>query len=156
MLLAFFAFGKRDAESQGRKRMNELEGGCLCGEVRYSADGPIVCGHCHCIDCRKTSATGHATHAMVAAASFEIRGDLASYERAADSGNSVIRRFCPACGSAVYSTNSAMPGMIFVRASSLDDPSAVAPQMVVYASRAPAWDRIEGLPSFPEMAPLPG
>ena len=135
--------------------MSEFSGGCLCGRVRYTAGKPTVCGHCHCVDCRKTSATGHATHAMVAGPSFEVTGELACYERPADSGNLVTRYFCPDCGSAVYSINSATPGMIFVRASSLDDPSAVTPQMVVYASRAPAWDRIDGLPSFPEMAPMP-
>ncbi|MGQ0589997.1 MAG: GFA family protein [Sphingosinicella sp.] len=135
--------------------MSELTGGCLCGNVRYAAGEPMVCGHCHCVDCRKTSATGHATHAMVPASAFEVSGELACYERPADSGNVVARRFCPTCGSAVFSTNSAMPGMIFLRASSLDDPDRVTPHMVVYASRAPAWDRIEGMTSFPEMAPLP-
>lgn len=135
--------------------MTTLKGGCLCGQVRYEAGDPILCGHCHCVDCRKTSATGHATHVAVSAEGFEASGPLAAYERAADSGNIVTRYFCPTCGGAVHSTNSGMPGMAFVRASSLDDPDAVTPQMTVYASRAPAWDRIDGLPSFPEMAPLP-
>lgn len=45
-----------------------------------------------------------------------------------------------------------MPGMAFVRASSLDDPNVVSPHLVVYASRAPAWDHIDpALPSYPEM-----
>ena len=135
--------------------MSEIQGGCLCGKVRYSAGEPAMCGHCHCVDCRKTSATGHATHVVVAADSFVVTGELAAYERPADSGHLVTRYFCPNCGSAVYSTNSAMPHMTFVRASSLDDPDAVTPQMIVYASRAPSWDRLEGMPSFPEMAPLP-
>ena len=135
--------------------MANLEGGCLCGAVRYTAGEPMVCGHCHCVDCRKTSSTGHATHVMVAGDGFSVEGPLSSYARPADSGNTVTRYFCPTCSSAIYSTNSAMPGMRFVRASSLDDPDAVEPGMVVYASRAPAWDRIEGMPSYPEMAPLP-
>lgn len=135
--------------------MNGLEGGCLCESVRYTAGEPVLCGHCHCVDCRRTSATGHATHVVVPAEGFSITGELASYERPADSGNLVTRNFCPTCGAAIYSTNSAMPDMIFVRASSLDDPDRISPQMVVYASRAPTWDRIEGLASFPEMAPLP-
>jgi hypothetical protein len=135
--------------------MANLEGGCLCGAVRYTAGEPMVCGHCHCVDCRKTSATGHATHVAVPPESFSVSGALSRYPRPADSGNIVTRHFCPTCGSAIYSTNSGMPGMAFVRASSLDDPNAVTPGMVVYASRAPAWGRLEGLPSFPEMAPLP-
>ena len=45
-----------------------------------------------------------------------------------------------------------MPGMVFPRASSLDDPEVATPQMIVYASRAPSWDRMDpALPAFPEM-----
>ena len=81
-----------------------------------------------------------------------MQGELSFFDKPADSGNVVSRGFCPVCGSAVYSTNSGMPGMIFVRASSLDDPDRVTPSMTVYASRAPAWAIIdEQRPSFPEM-----
>ena len=34
-------------------------GGCLCGAVRYEADGPPdYAGHCYCADCRKASGSG--------------------------------------------------------------------------------------------------
>jgi hypothetical protein len=45
-----------------------------------------------------------------------------------------------------------MPGMVFVRASSLDDPEIAEPTMIVYASRAPSWDiTAPNLPRFAEM-----
>lgn len=135
--------------------MTDLTGGCLCGSVRFSAGVPMICGHCQCVDCRRTSATGHATHAAVAASSFSVTGALTAYSRPADSGNVVTRHFCPECGSAIHSTNGAVPAMIFIRASALDDPEVISPQMLVYASRGPSWDRIEGLPTFAEMAPMP-
>lgn len=130
-----------------------FSGGCLCGAVRYkSAVAAVVAGHCHCVDCRKSSGTGHCSHMGVPAAALSIDGPVARYARPADSGNIVTRMFCPTCGAAVYSTNSAMPDMLFVRASSLDDPEAFKPQMIVYASRAPSWDRMDSaLPAFPEM-----
>jgi hypothetical protein len=79
---------------------------------------------------------------------------LRFYDAPADSGNIVSRGFCPTCGSAIYSSNSAMPGMIFLRASSLDDPEVFQPQMVVYTKRAPSWNVIAGaLPSFAAMPP---
>ena len=32
-------------------------GGCLCGALRYEAEGePLYEGHCYCADCRKASA----------------------------------------------------------------------------------------------------
>ena len=78
------------------------------------------------------------------------------YERCADSGNRVVRAFCGACGSPVNSTNAGMPGTVFVRASSLDDPDRFVPAMIVYASRAPSWAQLDPrLASFSEMPPTP-
>ena len=135
-----------------------FSGGCLCGNVRYqSSAAPQLTGHCHCIDCRKTSGTGHATHVVVTGEGFAAKGDIRFYDRPADSGNVVSRGFCPDCGSPIYSTNAAMPGMIFIRASSLDDPEVAVPSMAVYASRAPSWDHIDpsvqGFPIMPEGGP---
>ena len=128
-------------------------GRCLCGAVRYeSAVDPQVVAHCHCTDCRKSSGTGHCTHLVIPEDGFEVVGELRFYERAADSGNVVSRGFCPNCGSPVLSTNSGMPGVVFPRASSLDDPEIAKPTVTVYASRAPSWDHMDpSLPSFPEM-----
>ena len=129
-------------------------GGCLCGAVRYEGENPQGGGHCHCIDCRKTSGTAHGSHMFLPEANFSISGDVRFYDAPADSGNMVSRGFCPTCGSAVYSRNSGMPGLVFVRASSLDDPEVFQPQVVVYTKRAPSWDRLEPeLPSFEAMPP---
>lgn len=128
-------------------------GGCMCGAVRYESQvAPLVVAHCHCVDCRKSSGTGHCTHLAVPKDAFTATGALSFYARPADSGNVVERGFCPTCGAAVYSTNAGMPDLVFPRASSLDDPEVAKPQMVVYASRAPSWDHVDpALPAFPEM-----
>lgn len=131
-----------------------FSGGCLCGTVRYrSATDPQIAAHCHCVDCRKSSGTGHCTHIVVPAGDFTVSGTLTFYQRSADSGNIVARGFCPNCGSPVYSTNSAMPGIVFPRASSLDDPEAIKPQMSVFASRAASWDAVD--PALPSFAMMP-
>ena len=83
---------------------------------------------------------------------FSVIGEVRFFDKPADSGNMVSRGFCPTCGSAVYSTNSAMDGLVFPRASSLDDPNVITPGLIVYASRAAAWDHLDpALPVFPEM-----
>jgi len=130
-------------------------GGCLCGAVRYACTGkPVGAGHCYCIDCRKSSGTGHCSHLVVPEPAFQVSGELRFYDAPADSGNTISRGFCPTCGSAIFSRNSGMPGLVFPRASSLDDPEVFEPQMVVYASRAPSWDRIAAsLPTFDAMPP---
>ena len=134
--------------------MTAFLGGCLCGAVRYEGSEPKGGGHCHCIDCRKSSGTGHCSHMIVAESNFQVAGKITFFEGPTDAGNKVNRGFCPTCGSPIYSTNSSMQGMVFVRASSLDDPHVFAPQMVVYTKRAPDWDLIDpALPSFEEMPP---
>ena len=134
--------------------MPGFKGGCLCGTVRYeSSADPMMAAHCHCVDCRKSSGTGHCTHLVVSKGAFTVSGTVTFYERPADSGNLVSRGFCPTCGSAVYSTNSGMPDVVFPRASSLDDPEIAKPQMVVYSSRAPSWDFID--PKLPASSEMP-
>jgi hypothetical protein len=130
-------------------------GGCLCGAVRYLCSAePVMAGHCHCEDCRRSSGTGHSSHLAVPEVGVALTGEVKGYSSAADSGNIVTRYFCPTCGAAVYSTNVSMPGMTFLRASSLDDLEVFKPQMHVYASRAASWDhRREDLPAFDVMPP---
>lgn len=130
-----------------------ITGGCLCGAIRYeSSADPMMAGHCHCVDCRKTSGTGHGTHVFFPGPAVTITGTVTTYERATDSGNTVTRAFCPTCGNPIHSANSSMAEAMVIRASSLDDPEIAKPQMVVYASRAPSWDHVDpALPSFPEM-----
>lgn len=133
--------------------MAGLSGSCLCGKVTYESEGGAqMAAHCHCVDCRKSSGTGHCTHVVMVEDTVRIDGTLKFYDRPADSGNIVSRGFCPDCGSAVASRNSGMPGMLFLRASSLDDPETIRPVMSVYASRAASWDPVDpNLPSYAEV-----
>jgi hypothetical protein len=132
---------------------SNFQGGCLCGAVRYvSQAAPIMGGHCHCVDCRKSSGSGHCSHLVVPKPAVSVTGNVTVYDRPADSGNMVSRAFCPTCGAPIYSLNTAMPDMIFLRASSLDDPEVFQPQIVVYTKRAPSWDHMDpNLPGFSTM-----
>lgn len=135
-----------------------FDGGCACGAVRYSvAAEPVMAGHCQCTACQKASGTGHSSHVMVPLAAVTVRGEVRYWDSPADSGNVVGRGFCPNCGTPLFSRNSALPQAFFLRPASLDDPGQFAPQMVVYAARGRAWDKLDpALPHFPIMPPLPG
>lgn len=133
----------------------QISGRCLCGEVSYAGDAePQFQAKCYCDTCRKKSGAGHAAHLCVVKDAIKVSGEVQSYKHKADSGNEVTYTFCPKCGSGLYSLNSGMAPMIFLRAATLDDPNIFSPQMVVYASRAPAWDAVnfQG-PRFDEMPP---
>jgi hypothetical protein len=132
-----------------------FSGSCLCGAVRFeAATAPAMMGDCFCNDCRKSSGAAHCAHMGVPKAAVQLTGQVSRFEKPADSGNMVTRFFCPDCGSPVYSSNSAMPEFLFIRASSLDDSKIYSPQMTVYISRAPSWGRIDpNVPSFAAMPP---
>jgi hypothetical protein len=86
---------------------------------------------------------------------LQVMGDPKRYDTRGDSGNTVTRRFCAECGAPLFSTNSGLPGLAFVRASSLDDPSLFKPSAVIWASSAPAWDYIDpALQRFPKGRPV--
>ena len=54
----------------------------------------------------------------------------------------------------MFSVNSGFHGLVFVRASSLDDLEVFKPTMVVYTRSAASWDHMDpSLPAYPEMAP---
>lgn len=131
----------------------EFNGSCLCGSVTYQLSAaPQMTGTCFCVDCRKSSGTSHCTHCIVPEEALQLQGNLKFFDKPADSGNIVSRGFCPDCGSAVYSRNSGMPGLVFIRASSLEDMNLVSPSLTVYASRAPEWAAIDtSHPVFQEM-----
>jgi len=138
--------------------MQSISGGCLCGAVRYHTDVEAVFSlKCYCTDCRKTSGAGHAAHIGFPKSAVTTGGPVTNYVSKADSGNDVTRAFCPTCGAGVYALLSAMPDLIFLRASTLDDVSLFKPHIAVYASRAPAWDPVgDGLQAFATTPPANG
>jgi hypothetical protein len=118
-----------------------LTGHCLCGACAYELDGePVVVAHCHCRDCQRLSGAGHATGAMFPEDSVRLRGSPARYEMVAESGNTVTRLFCPACGSPLFGMNTGMPGFMTVTLGTLDASDALTPQVAIFTRARRSWD----------------
>jgi hypothetical protein len=137
--------------------MMTMAGGCLCGKLRYELDGePTLIGKCYCTDCRKESGTGHMTFISFPADAMTISGEVRTFTCKGDSGNAVIRSFCPSCGTTIAGHPTILGDVKAVRAGTLDDPSGLVATVAVYGSRAPAWDQPPaGIMVFPEL-PEPG
>jgi hypothetical protein len=70
------------------------------------------------------------------------------------SGNDKIHAFCLTCGTPVLLTFTAMPDLIAIHATSLDNPGQFNPQALTYGIRGHAWDTIDpSLQKFERMAP---
>jgi len=133
--------------------MTTITGGCLCGAVRYELNAPMLFGgFCHCIDCRKTSSS-HSASMAVPEAALVVSGETRAYSSPGGSGNPVTRVFCPVCGAGIVSKG-ARPGVVMLKAGTLDDPEHFKPAAAIYTSQAPSWDAPRpDLPAFPKMPP---
>ena len=132
-------------------------GGCRCGDVRYECTAePAMPVHCNCTDCQSATGSAYATVAAVPDAEFKLlTGELKGYTVEASSGGTVTREFCPNCGSPMISRVEAMPGMVFVKAGSMDDASWLKPEAVLWTDSAQPWaahtHELPGVPGNPEM-----
>jgi hypothetical protein len=81
-----------------------------------------------------------------------LKGEARYFEVTADSGKKISRGFCADCGTPLFSLLAAMPEVMGIKPSTLDDPSRFNPGMSIFASSAPAWAPFgENLPKFPKM-----
>jgi len=125
--------------------MAQIEGGCLCGRVRYRADAePGFVGVCHCTDCQHFTGSAFATVIAVPSSALKLTGTLKCFTKQGDSGQSIHRRFCPECGSGIVDEADALPGIAMVNAGSLDDPTWVKPRSEIYCDSAQPWVHLGG------------
>ena len=119
-----------------------ITGRCLCGSVTYSADAdPVWQGICHCSNCQRQTAGAFSPIVGVPSASLRVEGStLASFKTASEGYNSTTeRRFCSACGSPIFSTIEAMPGVAFLKAGTIDDTSWFEPTVEIWTGSAQPW-----------------
>lgn len=136
--------------------MAKIQGGCLCGAVRYRADGePAMVAICQCTHCQRQSGAAYSVNVGIAKGSLQFSGDLpATYEDRGSSGLPVHRRFCAKCGSPIFSQVDSSPQLDWLKAGTLDDTSWVQPQAAVWCASAQPWVRLPAeLPQFAQNPP---
>jgi len=131
-----------------------ITGGCLCGAVRFTvSEGPIVARVCWCKVCQKIGAGGATVGGAFKSAAVSVMGEMRDYESTADSGNKMHRRFCPVCGTHLFSASESRPTLVFIRAGALDDPEIVQPSSTIWTKSAPSWACID--PNLPKVEGQP-
>lgn len=126
-----------------------LTGSCLCGGVRYEAEGPFVAlARCHCVQCRKASGAEFATNGSVAAETFKVVTGTEFLGRYQSSPGR-FRVFCTRCGSPLYKEDANLPNQVRLRLGCLDSEIEQAPRLHVFVSEKPSWSEItDGLPQY--------
>jgi hypothetical protein len=132
-----------------------ITGGCLCRAVRYEASAtPVTARACWCRLCQYLATGNASVNVCFPSAAVSWRGELRDYPSIADSGNVMHRRFCPTCGTHVFSAAESRPQLLFIRAGTLDDREIARPLMTIWTAQAPSWAHIDpDVPSLPGQAP---
>jgi hypothetical protein len=129
-----------------------MKGGCACGAVRYRlVSEPLVVHCCHCLNCQRQTGSAFVINLLIEADRVDLlAGDPQPVEVPRDDGG-VQRVFrCPDCQIAVFSEYG-RPEVRFVRAGTLDEPSAVAPDVHIYTRSKLPWVVLPaGVPAFDE------
>jgi hypothetical protein len=117
----------------------DIEGGCLCGAVRFALTLPTKwCAHCHCSMCRRAHGAVYVTFVGVPASRFRIlQGEEAMHRY--PSSPEAVRTFCRDCGSTMLFEGSRWPDEVHVARACIDGPIDREPQAHVYFDDRADW-----------------
>jgi hypothetical protein len=126
------------------------EGGCACGAVRYRlTSDPLFVHCCHCLNCQRQTGSAFVINALIEADRVELLGDEPEPVKVPrDDGSKQTIWRCPTCQVAVYSKYTG-PRVRFVRVGTLDDPSAIEPDVHIFTKSKVPWVELpDGVPAF--------
>jgi hypothetical protein len=129
-----------------------IQGGCLCGDVRYHVTGePRERSVCHCQTCRR--AAGAPAVAWIVVGRDELvfdRGAPATFR----SSPPVERTFCRRCGTPLTYRSDDEPHTIDIQTATLDSPDAFPPRRELWLEHKLPWTPINAaLPHHPRGTP---
>jgi len=117
----------------------QMEGGCLCGEIRYELSSrPFDCGWCHCRTCQLYGGAPAMAFASVPVDDFAwTEGeDQVRWLKSSSFGS---RAFCGTCGTPLMARVEYQPETVDFPVLTLDDPDAVAPEFHIFWGSKVAW-----------------
>src|ERR1700712_5459104 len=117
-----------------------MEGGCACATVRYRlASAPLFVHCCHCRDCQRQVGSAFVLNALIETDRVVSSGRTKLFDMPTDSGRPHRVARCPDCGTAVWSHYGGLQTLTFVRVGTLDEPSAVPPDVHIYTRSKLPW-----------------
>lgn len=125
------------------------EAGCLCGKMLYRINRtPLEVAVRHCRNCPKQSGAAFSVNVVVKATQVDLSGQLATFSDQSNKSRDVRRRFGPACGSPIPSELGSSPGVVAIKAGTLDETNDLQPRAQVWTSSKQAWLHLDGLQAF--------
>ena len=113
-----------------------IEGGCLCGGVRYRLHAePVELSDCHCIDCRRASGAPFVTWGTVRKEDIELLSGELRKVLYADR----LRSFAACCGTPLFFQDNAASESVDVTIASLDHPESYSPAVAIWTEDRLPW-----------------
>ena len=137
--------------------MSNIAGGCRCGAVRYTLalESLPRTYACHCLDCQTWSGSAFSQQTFLPEETLTVTGPLSVYELATPSGRVSKQRMCSICHTRIYNSNSARPGVVVVRAGTLDQSDQLDAVAHIWVKRKQRWLGLpQDVPTWPEGAPV--
>ena len=136
-----------------------INGGCLCGLVRYRTGAETdFCRRLPLHGLPEDSAGRHSRPVVAAPkAAVTVTGRWKTYTKNGDTGQPISRQFCPECGSGIIDEAALMPQVVTLNVGTLDGSRWGKPVLQIYCDSAQSWVRLGGeLRAFAKMPPPPG
>lgn len=135
----------------------KLEGGCTCGAVRYRLNrAPMITHCCHCTWCQRETGSAFVINALIETSEVELlAGPPEIIDTPSNSGKGQLIARCPQCRVAVWSHYpTAREAAAFVRVGTLDNASAITPDVHIFRASAVSWLALtDGKPEFEDFYP---
>jgi hypothetical protein len=135
-----------------------ITGKCRCGAIRYELAldqlPSVYC--CHCRDCQTWSGTAFVEQAVIAEGTLRItQGVPVEHPFLSASGVTSRQKACGDCFTRLYTVNPTRPGVLTLRAGTLDRSEELRPALHIWTKRMQPWIALSNdLPAFAENAPV--
>jgi hypothetical protein len=115
---------------------DQIQGGCLCGAVRFVASGePTGVAWCHCQSCRRHSGAPVSVFVAFRHDAYQVtKGEITKF----NSSPGRLRGFCARCGSTLTCEGERSPEMHF-HVGSFDDAARFEPARHIFPEERMPW-----------------
>jgi hypothetical protein len=115
----------------------QLEGGCICGAVRFRATGkPKGVFWCHCQSCRRHSGAPVSVFVGLEHTAYQVtKGEITKFA----SSHRTTRGFCKTCGSTLTCESASLPNEAHFHVGSFDQPGQFQPTRHFFRDEQLPW-----------------
>ena len=105
--------------------MQQYDGGCLCGEIRYQASGePDRVAVCHCRYCQLRTGAPFGSLVYFKTSDVQIlQGKPSNFSFTSESGSGWQTAFCSRCATTLFVELEKRPGLIAISYGTFDPPT---------------------------------